>query len=179
MKSLYDWQRENLTGEEFVLHDGPPYANGDVHMGHAANKILKDIILRSRIVNGTRVHYKPGWDCHGLPIELKAKGIDESASDINIRTRCLYSFLCVLLYAHFMLHAISITARNFAHQTVEKQRNEFESWGVTADWSNENGIYRTFDPDYIKNQLDIFYSLYERKYAFRDLKPVYWSPSSK
>lgn len=70
---LYRWQRENLSiDNEFVLHDGPPYANGDLHMGHAINKILKDIILRQNIINGRRVHYRPGWDCHGLPIELKA-----------------------------------------------------------------------------------------------------------
>lgn len=69
---LYNWQRENLTGPDFILHDGPPYANGVLHIGHAVNKILKDITNRSRIIKGQRVHYIPGWDCHGLPIELKA-----------------------------------------------------------------------------------------------------------
>lgn len=70
---LYQWQRKNLQAEdEFFLHDGPPYANGKPHMGHALNKILKDILLRYNLLSGKLVHYIPGWDCHGLPIELKA-----------------------------------------------------------------------------------------------------------
>lgn len=77
-----------MHGNEFVLHDGPPYANGDVHMGHAMNKLLKDFVLRLQIVNGNRVHYRPGWDCHGLPIELKAKQINENMSPIEIRNIC-------------------------------------------------------------------------------------------
>uniref|UniRef100_A0A1Y1KIA5 Aminoacyl-tRNA synthetase class Ia domain-containing protein n=1 Tax=Photinus pyralis TaxID=7054 RepID=A0A1Y1KIA5_PHOPY len=71
-KDLYTWQRKNCKGPEFVLHDGPPYANGTPHMGHCINKILKDTVLRSKIIQGTKVHYRPGWDCHGLPIEMKA-----------------------------------------------------------------------------------------------------------
>lgn len=91
MSSLYAWQRNNLSGNEFVLHDGPPYANGDVHMGHAVNKILKDIILRHQIANRNRVHYVPGWDCHGLPIELKAKQAGKSGSAPDIRQSCEFS----------------------------------------------------------------------------------------
>lgn len=101
---LYSWQRSNLQGEEYILHDGPPYANGDLHMGHAINKvikfvkefwmsaarrnqlqILKDIILRHRIINGNKVHYRPGWDCHGLPIELKAKAIKTDMPPEDVR----------------------------------------------------------------------------------------------
>ncbi|KAG4067142.1 hypothetical protein HA402_000133 [Bradysia odoriphaga] len=155
-KHLYQWQRKNLDGTEFVLHDGPPYANGDLHMGHAVNKILKDIILRGNIINGRKVHYVPGWDCHGLPIELKAMENDKSKSDSL---------------------AIRQKARNFALQTLDKQRTEFASWGVTADWADT--IYRTLDAPYIQNQMKMFHELYERNLVYRDLKPVYWSPSSK
>lgn len=88
IRPLYNWQRSNLHVNEFVLHDGPPYANGDVHMGHAVNKILKDFVLRHHIVHGNRVHYRPGWDCHGLPIELKAKGIKDGMSPTEIRNNC-------------------------------------------------------------------------------------------
>lgn len=89
IKPLYAWQRNNLDGDEFILHDGPPYANGDVHMGHAVNKLLKDFVLRHQISNRKRVHYRPGWDCHGLPIELKAKSIKDKMSPIEIRNNCM------------------------------------------------------------------------------------------
>lgn len=113
--------------------------------------------MRQQIVNRNRVHYKPGWDCHGLPIELKAKSIADGMSPIDIRRR----------------------ARQFAAETLIKQKNEFESWGVTADWDSPNCTYQTFDAKYIKNELELFYKLYEKKLIYRDLKPVYWSPSSK
>lgn len=75
-KQLYDWQRNNTANcEEFILHDGPPYANGNVHMGHALNKILKDIVVRYNLLSGKKIHFVPGWDCHGLPIEMKAIGV--------------------------------------------------------------------------------------------------------
>lgn len=77
-----------MPGNEFVLHDGPPYANGDVHMGHAVNKLLKDFVLRHHIANRTRVHYRPGWDCHGLPIELKAKAIKDDMLPVAVREAC-------------------------------------------------------------------------------------------
>lgn len=97
MKPLYAWQRQNLTGKEFVLHDGPPYANGDVHMGHAVNKILKDFIIRHQITNRNRVHYIPGWDCHGLPIELKAKKASKGDSPTDTRESCKFHVDMVLL----------------------------------------------------------------------------------
>ncbi|XP_029729776.2 isoleucine--tRNA ligase, mitochondrial [Aedes albopictus] len=166
---LYAWQRENLPAEkEFVLHDGPPYANGDLHMGHAVNKILKDLILRHNIVTGTRVHYVPGWDCHGLPIELKALeaygkkerkkgGPQQPLNPLKVRE----------------------LARKFALDTIAKQRTEFEQWGVTADWSSENSWYRTLDVGYISAQLRLFRELYDNGLIYRDVKPVYWSPSSR
>ncbi|XP_004926166.1 isoleucine--tRNA ligase, mitochondrial [Bombyx mori] len=156
---LYSWQRENLKGSEFVLHDGPPYANGDLHMGHAVNKIIKDINNRSQILQGNKVHYTPGWDCHGLPIELKAlqksKKSSTGTDPIAIRT----------------------TARSFALETVEKQKQAFISWGIMADW--ENHSYLTLKNNYVKNQLHLFHKMYEKGYIYRALKPVYWSPSSR
>ncbi|KAF2884619.1 hypothetical protein ILUMI_21555 [Ignelater luminosus] len=152
---LYNWQREVLDGPEFILHDGPPYANGTPHMGHAMNKILKDTIIRSKIIQRKKVHYVPGWDCHGLPIELKVVSSENSSklTPIQIRHR----------------------ARNFAKQAIDKQRQTFLSWGVIGDWNN---AYLTFSNSYIKNQINKFYELYEKKLVYRDVKPVYWSPSS-
>ncbi|XP_060807153.1 isoleucine--tRNA ligase, mitochondrial [Amyelois transitella] len=158
---LYNWQREHLTGPEYVLHDGPPYANGDLHMGHAVNKIIKDINNRSQVLQGNKVHYVPGWDCHGLPIELKAlqkakkKTKDAPTDPVNIRR----------------------IAREFALETVEKQKTAFESWGVMADWNKQ--YYLTLNNGYVKNQLQQFYKMYKDGFIFRTLKPVYWSPSSR
>lgn len=131
-------------------------ANGDVHMGHAVNKILKDIILKQKIMKGTKVHYIPGFDCHGLPIELKALGSQKDLTPIEIRSQ----------------------ARKFATETIEKQTRSFKSWGVIGDWNVKNQVYRTFDNSYIKNQLKIFYEMFKKNLIYRDLKPVYWSPSS-
>jgi isoleucyl-tRNA synthetase len=153
---LYDWQRDNLKTKDYVLHDGPPYANGDLHMGHAINKVLKDIILKEKIIKGTKVHYVPGWDCHGLPIELKALGNSENLDPIKVREK----------------------ARKFATEACKKQKSSFESWGVTGSWNDSSKIYRTFDKNYVKNQIKLFYEMYEKDLIFRDLKPVYFSPSS-
>ncbi|CRK90249.1 CLUMA_CG003960, isoform A [Clunio marinus] len=157
LSSLYGWQRENHKTEDYVLHDGPPYANGDLHMGHAVNKILKDIILKDRIMKGTRVHYHPGWDCHGLPIELKALKNNKDVPPNQIRQR----------------------ARKFAMGAIEKQRKSFECWGVTGSWQSETKTYKTFDKNYIKNQLQMFYIMYEKGLIYKAIKPVYWSPSSQ
>ncbi|XP_049879841.1 isoleucine--tRNA ligase, mitochondrial [Pectinophora gossypiella] len=158
---LYSWQREHLSGPEFVLHDGPPYANGDLHMGHAVNKIIKDINNRSQVLQGNKVHYVPGWDCHGLPIELKAlqKAKKSSKCDISYPVE------------------IRNIARKFALETVAKQKAAFESWGVMADWERQS--YLTLDKSYIKKQLHQFYTMYKSGLIYRALKPVYWSPSSK
>uniref|UniRef100_A0A671VS63 Isoleucine--tRNA ligase, mitochondrial n=1 Tax=Sparus aurata TaxID=8175 RepID=A0A671VS63_SPAAU len=101
---LYSWQRERKAKKEFCLHDGPPYANGDPHVGHALNKILKDIRNRFEMLRGRQVHYIPGWDCHGLPIELKALG------------------------------ELATSARAFAEQAIARQKAAFQRWGVMADW---------------------------------------------
>lgn len=157
---LYNWQRNNLKGPDFILHDGPPYANGDPHMGHAINKILKDITLRSKIMKGQRVHYVPGWDCHGLPIELKAAvnftSKNETVNSLEIRRK----------------------AHKYAINAIKKQREVFTSWGIMADWK-ESGCYFTNQVSYVQNQLQQFLNLYEKGLIFRDFKPVYWSPASR
>ncbi|RUP52396.1 hypothetical protein BC936DRAFT_144633 [Jimgerdemannia flammicorona] len=156
---LYHWQLENNPKDLFVLHDGPPYANGGLHIGHAINKILKDITNRYKVLQGHRVHYVPGWDCHGLPIELKAleelKNIDGSQlTPTEIRKM----------------------ARARALSEVEKQKQGFISWGVMGDWDN---AYKTLDKDFEVRQLKVFKKMVNKGYIYRQHKPVYWSPSSK
>ncbi|XP_018320413.1 isoleucine--tRNA ligase, mitochondrial isoform X2 [Agrilus planipennis] len=155
-KDLFKWQQENLEGSTFVLHDGPPYANGDLHMGHAINKILKDAVLRYRILKRQKVHFIPGWDCHGLPIELKVSkcNLSTNVEPMEVRQK----------------------AKQFAEKTIVKQKQVFRSWGIIGDWDNN---YTTNDASYMKKQLTDFYCLYKEGLIFRDLKPVYWSPSSR
>lgn len=115
-KHLYQWQRQNLETTEFVLHDGPPYANGDLHMGHAVNKILKDIVLRGNVINGRKVHYIPGWDCHGLPIELKAMEKHKNKSEpMLIRQIGEKQFICLTsCRIHcFKFFSAKVCPRNF------------------------------------------------------------------
>ncbi|KAG8693855.1 isoleucine-tRNA ligase [Ceratobasidium sp. 394] len=159
-EELYKWQWENRAGNEtFVLHDGPPYANGSLHCGHALNKILKDIINRFHVMQGHRVHYVPGWDCHGLPIEdraLKELGGDaRSVSPTTTRS----------------------TARKVALREIERQREEFQEFSLMADWSHD-GCYRTLDHEYEMRQLEILQKMVERGLISRRHRPVYWSPSS-
>ncbi|MBN3324679.1 SYIM protein, partial [Atractosteus spatula] len=127
---LYSWQRERKVKKEFCLHDGPPYANGDTHVGHALNKILKDIRNRFEVLRGRRVHFVPGWDCHGLPIELKALGElgTTGLTPLQIRHK----------------------ARQFAEAAISRQRAAFQRWGVMADWDQ---CYYTFEGQYEARQL--------------------------
>ncbi|KAH1173168.1 isoleucine--tRNA ligase, mitochondrial [Mauremys mutica] len=153
---LYSWQRQRNTKNEFCLHDGPPYANGDPHVGHALNKILKDITNRFHMMRGYKVHYVPGWDCHGLPIELKALSElkeTQNLSPMEIRQR----------------------AKEFAERAIEKQKSAFIRWGIMADWAN---CYHTFDRKYEAKQLSIFHKMYDKGYIYQDYKPVFWSPSA-
>uniref|UniRef100_A0A0A1XDI3 isoleucine--tRNA ligase n=1 Tax=Zeugodacus cucurbitae TaxID=28588 RepID=A0A0A1XDI3_ZEUCU len=161
----YSYQQNHNHEPTFVLHDGPPYANGDLHMGHAVNKVLKDITLRQHVVRGQKVHYIPGWDCHGLPIELKATTAIKDNNIASAKDK----------------DAISIRnrSRDFALNAMQRQLNEFRSWGILSDWSNEENIYLTMRPRFIINQLNMFIDFYERGLVYRDLKPVYWSPSSR
>ncbi|KAJ3612860.1 hypothetical protein NHX12_019117 [Muraenolepis orangiensis] len=153
---LYSWQRERKAKKEFCLHDGPPYANGDPHVGHALNKILKDIRNRFEMLRGRQVHYVPGWDCHGLPIELKALGElgPSGLSALEIRQK----------------------ARQFAEGAIARQRAAFQRWGVMADWDK---CYYTFDGAYEAAQLKVFQEMHSMGLIYQDFKPVFWSPSSR
>ncbi|XP_070697859.1 isoleucine--tRNA ligase, mitochondrial isoform X3 [Pempheris klunzingeri] len=153
---LYSWQRERKAKKEFCLHDGPPYANGDPHVGHALNKILKDIRNRFEMLRGRQVHYIPGWDCHGLPIELKALG-EFGTGDLGplqIRQK----------------------ARAFAEVAIARQKAAFQRWGVMADW---NQCYYTYDGAYEAAQLKVFEEMHHKGLIYQDYKPVFWSPSSR
>ncbi|KAG0343952.1 hypothetical protein BG004_004867 [Podila humilis] len=156
---LYGWQRENNPGELFVLHDGPPYANGHLHLGHALNKLIKDFVNRHRVMRGYKVDYRPGWDCHGLPIELKAlselKAMDRTKlSPIQVRE----------------------VAQASARAAIAVQKQEFLSYGVMGEF--ENG-YLTMDKDFETRQLKVFYEMMSKGLIYRANKPVYWSPSSQ
>ncbi|KAJ5698078.1 hypothetical protein N7462_000083 [Penicillium macrosclerotiorum] len=158
---LYAWQRRERPAEKpFVLHDGPPYANGELHIGHALNKILKDIINRVQLGRGKQVRYVPGWDCHGLPIELKAlQGLRE------------------LGVAHDSVSPAVIrkSARQLARQTVKEQMKGFRGFGVMADWDNH---WKTMDREFENRQLGIFREMVDHGLIYRKFKPVYWSPST-
>ncbi|XP_056248907.1 isoleucine--tRNA ligase, mitochondrial isoform X1 [Seriola aureovittata] len=153
---LYSWQRERKAKKEFCLHDGPPYANGDPHVGHALNKILKDIRNRFEMLRGRQVHYIPGWDCHGLPIELKALGElgTSGLSPLQIRQK----------------------AREFAEKAIARQKAAFQRWGVMADWDQ---CYYTYDGAYEAAQLKVFQEMHSKGLIYQDYKPIFWSPSSK
>ncbi|XP_061699158.1 isoleucine--tRNA ligase, mitochondrial isoform X6 [Syngnathoides biaculeatus] len=153
--SLYTWQSERKA-KKFCLHDGPPYANGDPHVGHALNKIMKDIHNRFEMLRGRQVHYIPGWDCHGLPIELKALG---ELGSIN---------LSPLQIRH--------KARQFAKGAIERQKAAFQRWGVMADWDQ---CYYTYDGAYEAAQLKVFQEMHSKGLIYQDYKPVFWSPSSR
>ncbi|KAJ7341062.1 hypothetical protein JRQ81_004754 [Phrynocephalus forsythii] len=148
---LYSWQRQRKTKQKFCLHDGPPYANGDPHVGHALNKILKDITNRFQMMRGSVVHYVPGWDCHGLPIELRALSECDDVEDLSPME-------------------IRQKARKFAKEAIAKQKSAFIRWGVMADWDN---CYYTFDKTYEAKQLHIFHEIYDKGYVYRDYKPVF------
>lgn len=157
LNDLYSWQTEDRKDSKvFELLDGPPYANGEAHTGHAINKILKDFVVKSRIGLGYKVRFRPGWDCHGLPIELKIgkqQGNLKQRSPLETRA----------------------AARIVADEAIGKQMNAFRRWGVTADWDKP---YITKSSKYVSAQLDIFAKLVEKKLVYRSFKPVYWSPSS-
>ncbi|WP_019152857.1 isoleucine--tRNA ligase [Robertmurraya massiliosenegalensis] len=141
----------------FVLHDGPPYANGDIHMGHALNKILKDFIVRYKSMSGFNAPYVPGWDTHGLPIEqaLTNKGVKRKELTVaEFRKLC----------------------EEYAYQQIDSQRSQFKRLGVRGDWENP---YITLKPEYEAQQIKVFGEMAKKGYIYKGLKPVYWSPSSE
>ncbi len=149
----------NNAGETFTLHDGPPYANGTLHMGHALNKVLKDIINKFQTMQGKKVCYVPGWDCHGLPIELKVlQALDKSKraelTPIKLRKK----------------------AAAYAKKQVSNQMQGFKRWGIWGDWDNP---YLTLDKNFEASQVKLFGEMVFKGYIYRGLKPVHWSPSSQ
>ncbi|MDY6785327.1 MAG: isoleucine--tRNA ligase [Cyanobacteriota bacterium] len=156
---IYEKLSQDNPGEIFVLHDGPPYANGSLHMGHALNKILKDIINKYKILRGYKVNYVPGWDCHGLPIELKVLQ--------NMKSKERQS-LTPLTLRH--------KARDFAIAAMEEQRTGFKRYGIWGDWEHP---YLTLKPEYEAAQIGVFGQMALKGYIYRGLKPVHWSPSSQ
>ena len=156
---IYDRLSHDNPGDLFILHDGPPYANGQLHIGHALNKILKDFINRYQMLCGKKVRYVPGWDCHGLPIELKVLQDMKSADRLN---------LTPIELRH--------KAAAFAQQTVEQQRESFQRYGVWGDWEHP---YLTLKPEYEAAQIGVFGQMVLKGYIYRGFKPVHWSPSSK
>lgn len=131
---------------------------------------MKDTILRYHVLNGNKVHYIPGWDCHGLPIELKAISNSDGMNPIEVRSKGKKYQL------QYLNEGIYFLARDFATKTVEEQKAVFKSWGVIGDWKN---AYMTFNTDYVKIQFRLFYKLYKKNLIYRDIKPIYWSPSTK
>ncbi|TRM57523.1 tRNA synthetases class I-domain-containing protein [Schizophyllum amplum] len=159
--ALYRSQWEHASGRLFVLHDGPPYANGHLHIGHALNKILKDIISRFHVTQGRRVHYVPGWDCHGLPIEQKT--LQEMKKDAKSLPPQVIRRAC----------------RKTALREIAQQKAEFRQFGIMADWMNEDHTYRTLDHSYEMRQLRIFKQMVDKGLIYRRYRPVYYSPSSR
>ena len=146
---LYAWQRRRRPVENtFVLHDGPPYANGKVHIGHALNKILKDVICRTELAFGRRVDYVPGWDCHGLPIELKA--LQRWAKTPGCSPRAQRPLGAV---------AVREAARELAYQTIAGQKDSFKRWGIMADWRDS---WTTMDTTFELQQLAVFQDMLQQ-----------------
>ncbi|WVF69036.1 isoleucine-tRNA ligase [Kwoniella sp. CBS 6097] len=158
---LYKAQVVKHDNPLFVLHDGPPYANGHLHMGHSLNRVLKDIINRYNVIRGKRVHYIPGWDCHGLPIEHKA--------------------LAAIGKSHTSLKPLEVRAeaRKVALEAIEIQKEQMRALAVMADWDNNKGTYRTLDHDYEIRQLRLFKTMVERGLVKHRLRPTYYSPSNR
>jgi isoleucyl-tRNA synthetase len=174
-KRLQQWESRKLYQQiqasragapRFVLHDGPPFANGDVHIGNALNKILKDIIVRYRSLRGQDAPYVPGWDCHGLPIEFKVSqemrkasaGVSPASADVPSAS----------LDPATIRNACDAYARKY----VDLQRTQFKRLGVLGDWENP---YLTLNKEYEADELRLFSDIVEKGFVYRGKKPVYWS----
>src|SRR5690242_4134036 len=153
-RNLYAQIRATAKGRPtFIMLDGPPYANGAIHLGHAINKTLKDIVIKSRTLDGYDAPYVPGWDCHGLPIEHqieKTRGRDtKKLEPREFRKAC----------------------REYARQQVEKQRVDFMRLGIIGDWDRP---YTTMDPGFEGEQLRVFAQIMRNGHVYKGLKPVHW-----
>src|SRR5438477_2709060 len=147
-------QKAREDRELFVLHDGPPFANGDVHMGTALNKILKDFVVKSQTMLGKRAPYVPGWDCHGLPIEYKVVKESRDLAPLEVRKRC----------------------EAFARKFIDIQREQFKRLGVFGDWAHP---YLTMNPAYEAEILRAFAVCVEKGLVYESLKPVFWSTGAQ
>src|ERR1700692_950317 len=147
-------QKARQDAELFVLHDGPPFANGDVHMGTALNKILKDLVVKSQSMLGKRAPYVPGWDCHGLPIEYKVVKESRGLSPLEIRKK----------------------SEAFARKFIDIQREQFKRLGVFGDWEHP---YLTMDPKYEAEILRAFAVFVEQGLVYQAQKPVFWSTGAQ
>lgn len=154
-QQVYAVQQQN-GGDRFVLHDGPPYANGPPHLGHALNKVLKDIINRFHASRGRRVSYIPGWDCHGLPIELKAlQSLPPSTREPS---------------------DVLKAAAACAQRELQGQMTEFQSWAIMGEWEQR---YETMDPAYERAQLEALKLMVSNGRIHEGVKPVWWSPATQ
>ena len=156
--SIYEKRLElNKENKQFVLHDGPPYANGNIHIGHAFNKVLKDFVVRYKSMQGFYSPYVPGWDTHGLPIEtaLTKSGVNRKEHTISeFRRMC----------------------EKYAYKQVDIQKEQFKKLSVLGEWDNP---YITLTSDYEARQIELFAKMVDKGLIFKGLKPVYWSPSSE
>ncbi|MCH5203562.1 MAG: isoleucine--tRNA ligase [Oscillospiraceae bacterium] len=149
----YALSEKNKGKPSYTLHDGPPYANGNIHLGTALNKVLKDIIVKYKSMTGFNANYVPGWDCHGLPIELKAikqLGVDSGqVSPVELRKSC----------------------RQFALSCLDEQKSQFKRLGV---WGDFDDPYLTIKPEFEAKQVEVFGEMMKKGYIYKGLKPVYW-----
>jgi isoleucyl-tRNA synthetase len=159
---LEAWQQQDLYAQiraaregapQYILHDGPPYANGAIHLGHALNKCIKDFVVKTKTMAGFDAPYVPGWDCHGLPIEIK---VDEQLGRKKLEMAPI---------------AVRRACREYAQKYVDLQRTQFERIGVFGRW---NDPYLTMSFDYEASIIETFYDFFEENFVYKGLKPVYW-----
>lgn len=155
-QKIYEKRTTQVEKPKFILHDGPPYANGDIHIGHALNKILKDMILKYKSLRGFNTPYVPGWDTHGLPIEhaaIKILGLNRhELKPLDLRREC----------------------KDYALKFVDTQRQDFKRLGIGADWDNP---YVTLRPVYEAKQIEVFGEMAKKGHIYKGLKSVYWCTS--
>src|ERR1700761_2560079 len=151
---IYQKIRESRKGAPtYLLHDGPPYANGAIHEGHALNKCLKDFVVKSKTMAGFDSPYVPGWDCHGLPIEIK---VDEQLGRKKLEMPA---------------YSVRRACREYAQKYLDLQRSQFIRMGIFGRWATP---YSTMDPVYEARIAETFFHFYEKNFVYKGLKPVYW-----
>ncbi len=168
---LYARLRKARRGRaKYVLHDGPPYANGDIHIGHAVNKILKDFIVKSKTLGGFDAPYVPGWDCHGLPIEL---AVEKKIGDVQGRTSVAIGRMPIATKAGSQVEPATFrqACRDYARAQVDRQREDFKRLGVLGDWDRP---YLTMDPAFEADIIRTLGRVVANGYVYKGYKPVHW-----